>query len=97
MSTPEQTYKKLSDAVAEMRLGHQAAKKRAAANEKLPALARAAGRNEYIRELQELQATGQAVLDSTSEQDEREMNHTRAGRQRDSVLFVDTPQLRSGK
>lgn len=97
MSTPEQTYKKLSQAVEAMRLGHHAAKKRAMTNEKLPAPARAAGRSEYIRELQELQATGQSVLDSVSEQEEREMNETRTGRQGASVLFVNTLGIRSGK
>lgn len=97
MSTPEQTYRKLSDAVEAMRVGHQAARKRAAANEKLPALARAAGRSEYIRELLALQATGQAVLDSTSERDEREMHETRFGRQRAAVPIVTTLGLRSGK
>jgi hypothetical protein len=97
MSTPEQTYKKLSDAVEAMRLGHLAAKKRAMANEKLPLLARAAGVSEYIRELEALQATGQAVLDSTSEQDEREMNQTRFGRQRTGIQFVNTLELRSGE
>jgi hypothetical protein len=97
MSTPEQTYKKLSDAVAAMRLGHQAAKKRAAANDKLPALARTAGRDEYIRELQELQAAGQAVLDSTTDQEEREVNKKRVSRQSHGNLVVNTLGPREAK
>ncbi len=79
MSTPEQTYKKLSDAVEAIRIGHKAARKRVDETGKLSASKRVAGRDEYIRELLELQAAGQAVLDTTTDFDQREMYATQFG------------------
>lgn len=79
MSTPKETYKLLSDGVEEMRVGHQAAKKRAEAREKGPLPARAAGRIEYIQTLQQLQANAQLILERTSDEDEKEMLATQFG------------------
>jgi hypothetical protein len=70
MTRSEEIYLKLSAAVEEMRAAHKAAKQRADDNEKLPEHLRQAGRMEYIRVLQELQATAQSVLDSMPEADD---------------------------
>ena len=69
MNRIEETYLKLSAAVAKLRAAHKVAKERADENEKLPEHLRQAGRSEYIQVLQELQATAQSVLDSTPEAD----------------------------
>jgi len=81
MNRIEETYLKLSAAVAKLRAAHKVAKERADENEKLPEHLRQAGRDEYIQVLQELQATAQSVLDSTPEADEpRPKSQGRAGR-----------------
>lgn len=79
MRTPEQTYKRLSDAVEAMRFGHDAATKRADAHVDGTPQERAASRSEYIRTLQLLQAEAQAVLDGTSDFDRNEMFATQFG------------------
>lgn len=79
MNTPEQTYRTLSDAVEALRLGHEAAKKRADVHENGTLLERAASRSEYIRTLQQLQANALVVLDRTSDYDQKEMYATQFG------------------
>ena len=67
MTTAAETYKKLADAVRELRIAIRAAKRRTAENEKLPLAKREAGRGEYVKVLLDLQANAQAVLDSTDD------------------------------
>ena len=69
MSRSEEIYLKLSAAVLKMRAARKVARLRADENEKLPESLRQPGRSEYIQVLQELQATGQSVLDDTPEAD----------------------------
>ena len=69
MSRSEEIYLKLSTAVLKMRAARKVARLRADENEKLPESLRQPGRSEYIQVLQELQATGQSVLDDTPEAD----------------------------
>ena len=69
MSRSEEIYLKLSTAVLKMRAAHKVARLRADENEKLPESLRQPGRSEYIQALQEMQATGQSVLDDTPEAD----------------------------
>lgn len=79
MNTPEQTYKKLSDGVEAMRIGHLAAKRRADAHAKGPLRDRAAGRHEYIQTLQQMQDNAMAVLDGMSDDERKEMFATQFG------------------
>lgn len=71
MSRSEEIYLKLSTAVLKMRAARKVARLRADENEKLPESLRQPGRSEYIKVLQELQATGQSVLDDTPEADDQ--------------------------
>ena len=71
MSRSEEIYLKLSTAVLKMRAERKVARLRADENEKLPESLRQPGRSEYIEVLQELQATGQSVLDDTPEADDQ--------------------------
>ena len=73
MSRSEEIYLKLSTAVLKMRAARKVARLRADENEKLPESARQPGRSEYIQVLQELQATGQSVLDDTLEADDHQL------------------------
>lgn len=81
MSRSEEIYLKLSAAVLKMRAARKVARLRADENEKLPESLRQPGRSEYIHVLQELQATGQSVLDDTPEADDQPFQmQGRAGR-----------------
>ncbi len=81
MSRAEEIYLKLSAAVLKMRAAREVARRRADENEKLPESLRQPGRSEYIQVLQELQATGQSVLDDTPEADDQPLQtQGRAGR-----------------
>ena len=81
MSRSKEIYLKLSAAVLKMRAARKVARLRADENEKLPESLRQPGRSEYIQVLQELQATGQSVLDDTPEAEGRPLQMQGRGRQ----------------
>ena len=81
MSRSEEIYLKLSTAVLKMRAAHKVARLRADENEKLPESLRQPGRSEYIQALQEMQATGQSVLDDMPEADNQPLQMQGRARQ----------------